>query len=311
MPQELRIDEKDFMRMFDCASEQLPGQFYEKLKETDTRYHFATRAELEEYLSLTLRRLESPGITRTLEENHEVWENGWQENLQQTLEENGSMRSLTPRYYRQTKFLRYSQDLAVSGNLNLEHDLFTLARYAIFSKYLQPYENLYEIGCGSCQNLLILSDMFPEKKLHGLDWARPSVQIAEYLASSQGRKISGSIFDMITCQPAPEIEPHSAVLTIHAVEQIGTQHSKLLSFLLAAKPEIVVHYEPTTEFYDLDNFLDYLAFSYSRKRNYLSGFWPALCQLRDQGKIEILEARRPQLGGVFHEASVIVWRPIQ
>jgi hypothetical protein len=112
--------------------------------------------------------------------------------------------------------------------------------------------------------------------------------------------------------PSPDIilKPNSAVITIHSLEQLGQSYDKLLSFIMAAKPRIVVNYEPILEFYDEDNLLDYLALLYSSKRNYLSGYLTALRELEKQNKIEILQAYRPYLGGIIHEASLIVWRPL-
>ncbi|MCX5667168.1 MAG: hypothetical protein NTY34_02515, partial [Candidatus Omnitrophica bacterium] len=91
--------------------------------------------------------------------------------------------------------------------------------------------------------------------------------------------------------------------------QLGSRHEKLLSFIMKAKPQIVLHYEPILEFYDQDNLLDYLAYMYSRKRNYLTGFWSALGKLEKEGRAKIMTACRPFIGGVIHEASLIVWRP--
>jgi len=143
-----------------------------------------------------------------------------------------------------------------------------------------------------------------------MDWTNASARIAELLSKSQNGNIEGIVFDMMNPSSYIALKPHSAVFTIHALEQLGKKHEKLLSFIMAAKPDIVVHYEPIVEFYDQDNLLDYLAILYSRKRNYLSGFWTALCKLQEQNRIEILESRRPYPGGVIHEASLIAWRPL-
>ena len=105
------------------------------------------------------------------------------------------------------------------------------------------------------------------------------------------------------------IEPGSAVITIHALEQLGRAYEKLLGWLLSSRPGLVINYEPVQEFYAEDNLLDYLALMYSRKRGYLTGLLTALRRLEGQGRIEILGAWRPYLGGVIHEASLIIWRP--
>ena len=310
MAKKQKIGGDDFLRMFDCHRDELPEQFLSGLKRADTSYHEANLAEFEEYLLNVLKRINSPNIIRTKEENLEAFEKGWGENLESIISGKISLESLKPKYFRGSKFLRYNNTLIVTDNLDLEYDLFTLARYLLFTKYLSSSEDIYEFGCGSCQNLLMLSQMFPSKKLHGLDWTKASARIAELLSKSQNGNIEGIVFDMMNPSSDIALKPHSAVFTIHSLEQLGKEHEKLLSFIMAAKPDIVLHYEPIVEFYDQDNLLDYLAIFYSQERNYLSGFWTALCKLQEQNRIEIIKSKRPYLGGVIHEASLIAWRPL-
>ncbi len=305
-----RITREDFLRMFSCQLTELPEQLLSGLNRINTEYHEAGLIEFEQYVLDVLKLINLPGITRTKQQNLEAFEKGWEENLGSIISGNISLERLKPKYFRGSKFLRYNKKLIVTDNLDLEYDLFTLARYLLFTRYLSSAADIYELGCGSCQNLLMLSEIFPKKKLYGLDWTHASAKIAGLLAESRKREISGIIFDMMEPPADIFIKPHSAVFTIHALEQLGSNHRKLLSFIMAAKPEIVFHYEPIVEFYDPDKLLDYLALAYSQKRNYLSGFYTALRKLQEQNRIEILESRRPYLGGVIHEASLIVWRPL-
>jgi hypothetical protein len=310
MSGEKKITVDDFLRMFDCKLDALPERFIKEISQINTKYREANLQEFEEYVLYVLNLINSPGITRTSEENLEAFEKGWQENLESIASGKIQLESLKPKYFRPSKFLRYDNKLIVSDNLNLEYELFILARYLLFSRYLSQFEDIYEFGCGSCQNLVILSEIFPEKRLYGLDWTKTSRGIAGMLAEAKNLNIEGIVFDMMNPSPDVVLKPHSAVFTIHSLEQLGEQHQEFLSFLMAAEPGIVFHYEPILEFYKPDNLLDYLAILYSQKRNYLSGFWTALCKLREENKIEIIESRRPLLGGIIHEASLIAWRPL-
>lgn len=305
-----RISLDDFLRIFNCKPDELPEQFSSRLSQINTRYREATAEEFEEYILYVLKLINSPGITRTLEENLKVWEKGWKESLGSIISDKISLGNLKPKYFRKSKFFRYNKKLVIVDNPDVEYDLFTMARLLIFTKYLSSSNDIYEFGCGSCQNLMMLSEMFPFKKLYGLDWANASVKIAKLLAKSRNLNIESTVFDMMNPSPHVVLKPHSAVFTIHSLEQLGSQHEKLLSFIIAARPSVVLHYEPIVEFYEQDNLLDYLAILYSQKRNYLSGFWTALCDLQKQNKIKILESRRPFLGGVIHEASLIIWKPV-
>jgi len=295
--------------MFGVSPNELPEPFLSYLGRMDATYREADSEELKEYFLQVLKRINAQDIRRTAEENLAAFEKGWRENLDALLSQGTSAENLKPRYFRPGKFLRYDRKLIVSRNPNLEYDLFTLARYLLFSGYLSSFESIYEIGCGSCQNLFMLSELFPSKRMIGLDWAPASTEIAKVLADSLKRPIEATLFDMMSVSPAVEIEPGSAIMTIHALEQIGEGHEKLLSFLLNARPGIVLHYEPILEFYDEGDALDYLAFMYCRKRNYLSGFYTALLDRQKRGEIQIVEARRPFLGGGIHEASLIIWKP--
>lgn len=274
-----KISLDDFFRMFDFKPDELPEQFSSRLNQINTEYREANREEFEEYVLHVLKLINSPGITRNTQENLEAWEKGWNENLESIVSGEILSESVKPKYFYKSKFLRYNKRLIVVDNSDLEYDLFTMARLLIFTKYLSSSNDIYEFGCGSCQNLLMLSEMFPSKRLYGLDWANASGKIAKMLAKSKNLNIEGIVFDMMNPSPNVILKPHSAVFTIHALEQIGKQHEKLLSFIIAARPSVVLHYEPIVEFYDQDNLLDYLAIFYSQKRNYLSGFWTALCDL--------------------------------
>lgn len=304
------IEREDFARLFKTHYDQLPEQFLSGIDRVNTSYHEADKKELAEYVLYILKLLNTPELARSTEENFETWSRGWNENLQSILQSGIALEKLKAKYFRGSKFFRYDNKLIIPENNDIEYDLFVLSRYIIFSKYLSGYKNIYEFGCGSCQNLLMLSEMFPSKKIYGLDWVEPSVKIAKKLSETLDRNIEGFLFDMLNPSPDIVLKPNSAAITIHSLEQLGQSYDKLLSFIIAAKPDIVVNYEPILEFYDEDNLLDYLALLYSSKRNYLSGYLTALRELEKQNKIEILQAYRPYLGGIIHEASLIVWRPL-
>ena len=163
MVEKQKIAGDDFLRMFDCHLDELPEQFLSGLNRVDTEYREANLVEFEEYVLNVLKRINPPDITRTKEENLEAFEKGWEENLESIIPGNISLESLKPKYFRGSKFLRYNNTLIVTDNLDLEYDLFTLARY------LSSSEDIYEFGCRSCQNLLMLSEIFPSKRLYGLD----------------------------------------------------------------------------------------------------------------------------------------------
>jgi hypothetical protein len=164
------IGPDDFKRMFKLEDHELPSGFHDKLSAISTTNRAPTQDELEDYILGILKTVHSDEKARNAEENKEVFEQGWGENLDLARSKGVSSETLRPRYFRPTRYFRYNKGLIIPDNLNLEYDLFVLARFLIFSKYLEPYQTIYEFGCGSCGNLLMLSEMFPDKRFVGLDW---------------------------------------------------------------------------------------------------------------------------------------------
>lgn len=298
-------------KQFDITINPADEQFFRTLMTNDMKYREANDVEMAEYKAQVHERMKDPRSVRTKDENLAAFEKGWQENLDALRTQGPSAEVLKPRYFRQNKFLRFNNGLIISENLNLEYDLFVVCRSLIFKQFLGSYHTIYELGCGSGQNLFALSQMYPEKEIVGLDWASTSVEIAMHLAKTLNRKISGLQFDMFHPAGSLKFKPHSAVFSIHALEQLGGDFTDLLEFLLKEPVDLVVNYEPILDFYDGRNALDKLALNYSRKRGYLNGYWEALQRLRQQNKIEILKACRPLIGGVIHESSLLAWRPVK
>ncbi len=308
----LRVQPFDFERMFHLAPASLPGWIVKELEKTDSAFHFADPEERAEYFQYFEEVISSPRIQRSREESLTAFERGWTENYEKILRDGISLENLKPGYFRGNKFLRYARSLIVSENHQLEFDLFRIARMVLFEKYekyLRESCSLWELGCGSGENLLMLSEQFPEADIHGTDWTFASGTIANYLGKTLNRKISGAVFDMGNMSTAPEIPEGSAILTIHAFEQLGKEFGQILDFILASKPSIVIQYEPVLDFYDPGHEMDEPALRYCRKRHYLEGYLGALKELEAAGKIKILDAFRPELGGVLHEQSILVWQP--
>jgi hypothetical protein len=310
MSSKRKITSKEFCSLFGLRDPRNAKECAQYLKGVNTVHHQARQEELREYFLFVLKRINEPFILRSRRQNLSAFEKGWGENLR--LLESGKLPgiALKPKYFKPSKFLRYKGELVVSSNLNLEYELFTAARNLLFKNYLAPYHNIYELGCGSSQNLLLLSEIFPEKELWGLDWARSSVRIIEFLAKKFNKNIKGRVFDMARPKTGLAFKPGSALFTVHSLEQLGGDFEKLVSTIISAKPAMVMHYEPIQEFYKANDWLDQLALAYSGKRNYLNGFYTYLLKLEKSGKIKIIAAKRPFLGGVIHEASLIIWKPI-
>jgi hypothetical protein len=288
----------------------LPGGLPEKLDAINTNYRNSTKSDVEGYVLESLERIQASGAKRDRNENFSVWEKGWSENLEAILNESFHEDHLRPKYFRPSRFFRFQKEIVLPENASLEHDLFTIVRSYFFHKYFSEFSTAYELGCGSCQNIYALSQAFPHMTIYGLDWAPASNRIAELINEQVKACVKGMQFDMLAPPMDFKIAPQAIIFSIHSLEQLHTDYDALISFLLTKKPALVFHYEPILEFYDESNVYDYLALTYSRSRGYLSGYLSALRALESAGRIRILEQYRPYIGGVYHEASLIVWKPL-
>ena len=308
----LSIGELDFIRMFRLEKSPFPDLAHDLIKKYDLTYRLAQIAELEEYVLNFLKLKERTGLVRPKEENRLTFERGWSENLEElkTSSPEGYELALKPKYYRGSKFFRYNDQLVITKNLQLEYELFIIARICLFQQYLKNAETICELGCGTCANLLLLSNMLPKAKLIGFDWTVSSCEIAHELGRKLSKPISGHVFDMLEPDLSREIPEGAAIISIHAFEQLGYEFEPVLEFIMRAKPSIVMQYEPILDFYDDNKLLDYLALRYCSRRGYLQGYYERLLRMESEGKIRIMAGYRPHLGGVLHESSVLVWKPI-
>ncbi|MCX5666779.1 MAG: class I SAM-dependent methyltransferase, partial [Candidatus Omnitrophica bacterium] len=185
----------DFSKAFNCPHDEIPKEVISCLNNINTAYRKPDVKELEEYVLYVLKSMNSDGSLRSNEENYNAWEKGWKEHLVFLSAENFSEQYLKPKYFRPSRFLRYKKDIIVIDNPDLEYELFTVARHLLFLKYLSGVDHIYELGCGSCQNLLMLSRLFPLKSLYGLDWSEASIKIAESLKKNIDKKIEGIKFN--------------------------------------------------------------------------------------------------------------------
>jgi hypothetical protein len=298
-----------FAEQFQCQPSDLGENALATLQNLDFRWCPSNKKDAEDYLLEFLPKLQGTWIERNRDENHDAWEKGWSESLREVQSQGAGPGTCRPKYFRGSKFLRFKKDIILSPNPQLEHNLLTATREYLFSRYLKHSSTICELGCGSGQNLWLLSEMFPQKNILGMDWVRPCVEIAYEIART-GKNVEGRLFDMTNPSKDDQIPPDSAIVTIHAMEQIGKDHHKLIEWILSQRPAIVVQHEPILEFYDETNLYDYMALWYSRKRNYLDGYLTALKELEKQNKVEFLSCFRPEIGGVYHEGSVLVWKPI-
>ncbi len=305
----LTID--DFAIAFGVTAENLSADCKSKIAEYDFRFEPIEAEEHNKLVLETLKKLDGGELSPVGSHRRGVWEKAWSEHLRDFVASDYSLESLLPKYYKSHQYLRFKQRYIKPVDPNFEVDFYAVLRLWLFRQYLTDVQNVYELGCGSGLNLVMLAQMFPEKNLYGLDWASASQQIMSELSRKYGWKIKGHQFDLFNPDQNFDLADNNAVLTMTSLEQLGDKHGPLLDYLLRQAPTLCISVEPLLELYEEGNLLDYLAIKYHQRRGYLKHYLTALMQLEQENKVEILCVQRSYFGGFFNESySVVVWKPI-
>jgi len=238
------------------------------------------------------------------------WQRGWDEILDRVHKNGVSEATLAPQYFRHEVF-RLDGRYIRAAKAGFELRLYAAIRAALFPYLFSGLNHVTEFGCGTGLNLFHLNRLLPGLKIIGTDWAESSQELVSLIANAESADMEGIRFDMGTLKDSETLvtEPGSGIMTLHAMEQLGTRFGRFLDYLISLKPAAVLHLEPIAELYDEADPFDRAALAYHRKRGYLEGFLPALEARNAAGDIEILKIHRTGFGSTFHEAySIIVWR---
>lgn len=261
-----------------------------------------------------LERIELPDLRVVGGNDNTVWERGWGEILEQVRSKGFSPEILHPQYLFHHNIMRFCGQYIDAGNTQFICDYDHLLRYVTLARHMKGAKKVVELGCGTGTSQLMLAEILPANvKLVASDWAKPSQEIIRAIAVYTKRDITPVCFNMLTLEGWDElsIDSDTTVLTVHALEQLGGNHTALLDKLLAAKPERCVHMEPIAEFYDKGTLFDSLAIRYHKRRNYLDGYLTRLRELAAQKKVEITSEYRLSFGDRYHEAfSIVEWKPL-
>ena len=301
----------DFARLFGIADEQLPEICRRFASTLDYECLLPSKEIRDEVMLGVVQHIDSDKPTRVGEQRAGIWESCWSENLESFVSGGHDLERLVPKFIKPGQPVRLNQDYVFPRNPSFELDFYKVCRAFLFDRYFASVKSAYEFGCGSGFNLVAMSQQFPDLNLYGLDWSKSSYEMVGMLAQSHGLKIKGLPFDFFNPDRALDLDPESGVITMYALEQVGSRHEAFVDYLLAKKPKICVNMEPLVDLYDETKLVDYLAARYHRKRGYLDGFLPHLQDLATKGRIEILEIKRFYFGSLYHEGySYVAWRPL-
>jgi hypothetical protein len=280
------------------------------IKEFDLTYRELTQTERDQVI-LNIVNVLNDDIEFVGKHRLEKWENGWFENLE-LLKQNKDINSLIPKYFNKYNIARWKGDFIKCETEYFDYKLHIILVDAILHKIVGSYySNLYEFGCGPAYHLLRFGNFNPNINLIGLDWAVASQNIIKEINKLEiNNKITGYNFDYFNPDYNININKNSAIFTCASLEQIGENYKEFVDYLITKKPEVCIHFEPSSEILNENNLVDKLSILYFNKRKYLKGYLTYLKQLEQENKIEIIKTQRLYGGSYFIEGyPVIIWKP--
>ena len=298
----------DFASLFQTETSDFPNQCKSIIAERDFRYSKMNQDERDKLIADILKRIDSNELAVSGSHRRLDWEHGWAENLAE-FERTGDIYVLTPKFIKPGQPIRLNRDYVVPSSESFEFDVVDVLRRWLFTKYLGDSNTIYEFGCGSCQHIVVLAEMFPGNKVVGLDWASSSIAIINRLTETYGWNLEGKSFNLFEPDRTLRLEQGSAVFTVGTMEQLGCNFEPFLQYLLSNPISLCLHLETIKELYDDRYLTDYLAMKFDGKRCYLNGFLPRLKELENEGIIQILRAQHILFGNLYHDSySLIVWK---
>ncbi len=307
----MQLTESYFATVFGVAEADLPTACKKAIASSDLRYQAPSREARDAIILQVLKHIDSDKPTAVGQHRANIWESCWSDYLKRFQDAGLSPQSLVPHFITPGLPARLSRDYVIPAEPGFELSILEICRAFLFDKYFRQAPAVYEFGCGSGFNLIALDRQLPGKKLFGLDWSKSSNETVDVIREKLAIDVIGRHFDFFDPDAALRLGEGSAVLTMCALEQVGSRHEAFLSYLLQQRPGVCVHMEPLLELYDDDHLVDHLAARYHRKRGYLHGFVPALRALETKGSLQILDVRRFYFGSFYHEGySYVAWRPL-
>ena len=302
----------DFADIFGTTLDHLSEATLKAIAAENWNYRVLEGAERDAIVLDLLKRIESRRLTLVQNEDKSRWERGWGENLDDFEKSGGKLEALQPKYIRPGMPVRLFRQFVQPEDPNFESNWYSIYRAWFVNKHLAAYDNIFEFGCGSGFNVAYVAQQFPKARVVGLDWAAPSVGIVEALRAKHGFNVAGRQFDFFHPDESLDMPPGSAIFTVGALEQTGTQWKKFLDFLMRKKPACCFHIEPIYEWYDHEHSLvDYTAWKAHEVRNFWRGFPGEILELEKQGRARILKTKRINFGSLVIEGySQLFWQPL-
>jgi len=305
----LKVEE--FAMLFGCQANEIPPESCALINKANWSYEKVTGIDLNKIYEEIFSRILNKNFSKAIDHDSSRWVKGWGENLTEFRNGNFNLSSLIPKYIRPNSPIRLNGEYVKSSNQKFELQWYEVMRDWFFRTALKDFDVIYEFGSGSGHNVAELAKIFPDKKIIGLDWVQPSVDIIEDMRKNLNFNVEGRLFNFFEPDYSLSFEPNSAVLTMGALEQTGKEFDNFFKFLLSKKPSACFHLEPFSEFYNPDELFDYLAIRSHEEKNFWIGFPEFIRDLEEKNQAVITKSHRVSFGSLVIEGySQLFWHPL-
>jgi hypothetical protein len=234
-----------------------------------------------------------------------IWDIGWKE-VYLKYKASHKLSSLFPIYQPTPGVIRLFNEFVIFKDRFIFDKLSTIFLKKIFF-YFKDCKTILDFGCGTGKNSILLKKNFPQKKIVSLDRSFYSSRIIEEINNIYKFDIKFKKFDFFKPNMSIKIPKNSGVLTVTALEQVGTKFKKFLLYLKKYKPSVIVNLEPEDFFYKKNSY-DFSMLKFHKKKGYLTGYIKHLKYLEEKKLIKIICIQRLYFGSEDNEAlNLIVW----
>src|SRR3989344_9176472 len=229
---------KDFVEFFGTTVKDIPEVCRKIIATSDFRYRKVTAKKQAELISEINKSIQNNSFFTAGQKAKAIWQKRWSNQLKDFKVKDFKLESLVPKYVSKPvndTYCRFRNGFITPLDINFELNWKRVLKYWLFGKYLKDVDHIYEFGCGTGINMAILTDLFPQKKLHCSDWVPSSKKIANLMAKQYGWNVSGHVFDMFHPDPKLKVEKNRAFLTFASLEQMGTGYKPFIKLVLPKK----------------------------------------------------------------------------
>jgi len=232
------LDIEGFAELFGTTPEDVEEICGDVLSKYDFQYSILGQSEFENTLLEVIKTIDTD-LSASGKVRHTDWENGWNENLKLFVENNYDVSALIPRYMYKFKVRRLFSHYIRPYDTSFEVNFYNIYRHYLFKKYFGQYGHVYEFGCGTGYNLVIMARLFPDMSLTGLDWASSSVKLVETISSAYNFNMRGQRFDYFDPDYGLTIEDNSIFITLNSMEQLGNNYHAFSTSFSIKNPRYV------------------------------------------------------------------------